>query len=214
MKNGNVVLGPFLDYRSADHTGTDGTDLPAPEYDEDTIGLGLWLFYDTRDSQLHPTKGVYDTLTFRLVPEGLSTFKDSRTFGQAEMDHRIFHSPAPGTVLAGRLLLGWSWGYPSYQYRYTLGGPYYLKGYYNNRFRGENFYVVQGEVRQDLFWIFSGAVFVEAGEVSDGRFEGGEFSAGFGLRMTLPPDHIAKVRLDAAWAKDQYSVYFIFGETF
>ncbi len=214
IKSGKMVLGPFLDYRSADHTGTDGTDLPAPEYDENTLGLGFCLFYDSRDNQLSPTKGVFDTLTFSLMPEGLSSFEYSETFFQAEMDHRIFYSPAAGTVLAGRLLLGETWGRPSYQYRYTMGGPYYLRGFYNNRFRGESFYVVQGEVRQDLFWIFSGAVFAEVGEVTDGRFERGELSAGFGLRMTLPPDHVAKVRMDAAWAKDQYSIYFVFGETF
>jgi outer membrane protein assembly factor BamA len=214
IKNGKLVFGPFLDFRSADHKGTDGTDVSPPEYGESTLGVGLCLFYDSRDNPLSPTRGVYDTLTFRLLPDELSSFEGSENFIQAEVDHRIFYSPKAGTTLAGRLFAGGTWGQPSYQYRYYLGGPYFLRGFYTNRFRGDSIYVAQAEVRQDLFWIFSGAAFVEAGEVTDDKFDRAELSAGVGVRMTLPPDHVAKVRLDAAWAKDQYSIYFIFGEAF
>ena len=214
MKNGQVSWGPFLDFRGANPEEVEGGGVAPPEYEEATLGLGLCFFFDGRDSQLSPTTGVFDTLTLRLVPDALSSFRDTEAFFQAEVEHRIFHSPAPGTVLAGRVHLANSWGRPSYQYRYFLGGPYELRGFYTNRFRGKRFYSFQGEVRQDLFWIFSGAVFADVGEVTDDRFERPEASVGAGLRMTLPPDHIAKVRLDFAWAKDQQSIYFIFGEAF
>ena len=212
--NGEVSMGPFLDYRGAELKEVDGTGIEVPEYDETTLGLGMRFFYDIRDSHLNPTSGVFDTLTIRYVPDSLSTFKGSDTFFQAEIDHRIFYSPASGTVLAGRIHLAGSWGDPSYQYRYRLGGPYELRGFWNNRFRGDSLYLVQGEVRQDLFWIFSGAAFAEVGEVTDHKFDSPETSYGGGLRMTLPPDHIAKARLDFAWAKDQHSIYLIFGEAF
>jgi outer membrane protein assembly factor BamA len=214
MENGKISMGPFLDYRGAEQEEVEGTGVAVPEYDEKTLGLGVRFFYDNRDSHLSPTSGVFDTLTIRYVPDSLSTFKGSDTFFQAEVDHRLFYSPAPGTVLAGRLHLAGSWGDPSYQYRYSLGGAYELKGFFNNRFRGDSLYVVQGEVRQDLFWIFSGAAFAEVGEVTDSRFGSPETSYGGGFRMTLPPDHVAKVRIDFAWARDQKSIYLIFGETF
>ncbi len=213
-EDGKISMGPFLDYRGARQKGVEGNDVSAPEYDEASLGLGMRFFYDIRDSHLNPTSGVFDTLTVRYVPDSLSTFKGSDTFFQVEVDHRIFYSPTPGTVLAGRVHLGGSWGAPSYQYRYTLGGAYELRGFFNNRFRGDSLYVVQGEVRQDLFWIFSGAVFAEVGKVTDSRFDSPETSYGGGFRMTLPPDHVAKVRLDFAWARDQKSIYFIFGESF
>ncbi|MDF1536598.1 MAG: BamA/TamA family outer membrane protein [bacterium] len=161
------------------------------------------MYYDGRNNQLNPTRGVYDTLTLKIVPDCLTTYDGSRTFSQAEVDHRIFTSPVSGLVLAGRLALAGSWGRPSYQHRYSLGGPYALRGYYTNRFRGDSYYVLQGEARKKLFWIFSGALFAEAGAVTEDRFGGPEVSAGAGLRMTLPPDHIAKARLDFAWAEDQ-----------
>jgi hypothetical protein len=213
-KSGKLTYGPFIDYRGASFDGVDGTDIAPPEYDERSLGAGLCVFYDARDSSLNPTKGVYDTLTLRVVPDGLSTYELSGSFFQAEVDHRIFHSPAPGLVLAGRLALAGTWGRPSYQYRYELGGPYALRGYFINRFRGDSYYVLQGEARKELFWIFSGALFAEAGAVTDDRFGGPEYSAGAGLRMTLPPDHVAKARLDFAWSEDQHSVYFLFGEAF
>ena len=213
-EGGKVSFGPFLDYRGANEEGVDGSSVAAPEYDEATLGLGWQFFYDNRDSQLNPESGVFDTLILRLVPDALSTGKGSNSFLQAELDHRIFYSPAPGMVLAGRLLLAGSLGDPTYQYRFSLGGPDELRGFYTNRFRGKNLYIVQGEVRQDLFWIFSGAAFAEVGEVTDDRFGSPETSYGAGLRMTLPPNHIAKARLDFAWAKDQHSIYLTFVEAF
>lgn len=213
-ESGKLSLGPFLDFRGVRLEAVEGDSLEAPEYDEATLGLGMRFFYDNRDSKLSPTAGVFDTMTVRYVPDSLSAFKGSGNFFQAEVDHRIFYTPASGTVLAGRLHMASSWGDASYQYRYSLGGPYELRGYYTNRFRGDRYYIAQGEVRQDLFWIFSGAVFAEAGEVTDDRFDSPETSYGFGFRMTLPPDHVAKARIDFAWAEDQHSIYFIFGEAF
>ncbi|UCF88992.1 MAG: BamA/TamA family outer membrane protein [bacterium] len=214
LQSGKVSMGPFLDVRGAEEKEVNGTGVPPPEYDEMTLGLGMRFFYDNRDSHLSPTKGVFDTLTVRYVPGSFSDYKGGGTFLQAEVDHRTFYEPVDGTVLAGRIRLARSWGDPSYQYRYFLGGPYELKGYYTNRFRGDNLYLFQGELRQDLFWIFSGAAFAELGEVAEDRFHSPETSYGAGLRMTLPPDHVAKVRLDFAWARDQKSIYFIFGEAF
>jgi len=211
---GKISWGPFLDFRSADSKGVDGSDVAPPVYNEASLGTGFWFFFDERDSKLNPSTGVYDTLILRMVPNSLTSYEGTSTFYQAEVDHRIFGSPAEGLVLAGRIHLGNSWGQPSYQYRYSLGGPYELRGFFTNRFRGKRFYSLQGEVRKNLFWIVIGAFFADMGEVTDSSFDSPETSFGGGLRMTLPPDHIAKVRLDFAWARDQSSIYFIFGEAF
>jgi len=214
IESWKISMGPFLDFRGAEKKGVEGNDITPPEYNENTLALGMNLFYDDRDSRLDPTSGVFDTLIIRYVPKALSEYKGGNSFFQAEVDHRIFYSPADGTVLAGRLHLAKSWGVPSYQYRFSLGGPYDLRGFYVNRFRGDRLWSAQAECRQDLFWIFSGAVFAEEGEVTDNHFGSPETSYGAGIRMTLPPDNIAKVRLDFAWARDQHSIYFIFGEAF
>lgn len=212
--SGELTWGPFLEFRGVDDDGAEGNDLVPPEYEEASLGVGLGLVYDGRDSDLSPTSGIFDMLTLRLVTDSMTSYEGSHTFFQVEVDHRNFTSLSDGFVLAGRIHLGVSSGTPSYQYRYSLGGPYELRGFLVNRFRGKHFYNLQGEVRKDLFWIFSGAAFAELGEVTDDRFNSPETSVGAGFRMTLPPDHIAKVRMDFAWAKDQQAIYFIFGEAF
>jgi outer membrane protein assembly factor BamA len=209
-----ITSGPFIDYRGTDPKGVDGTDITPPEYKESTLSLGFSLNYDSRDSNLSPTSGYYNALTVRIVPDFLSTYQESETFLQAEGDLRAFRSIGEGLVLAGRFYAGGSWGTPSYQFRYSLGGPYLLRGFFTNRFRGDKFYVAQGELRKHLLLIGSGVVFAEIGEVTDDRFESPRTSYGFGLRVTLPPDNVAKARVDLAWSEDQQSIYFVFGEAF
>jgi outer membrane protein assembly factor BamA len=211
---GKITMGPYLDYRCVDVEEIDGNQVTPPAVDEASLGIGMNFFYDNRDNPLSPTRGVYDNLILRLVPDALTTYEGSKTFFQAEVDGRMFTSPVDGLVLAGRLHAGGSWGEPSYKFRYSLGGPYALKGFFTNRFRGDKFYMLQGEARKSLFGNFSGTAFVEAGEATDEWFSSPQTSFGVGLRATLPPGHVAKVRLDFAWAEDQHSIYFIFGETF
>ena len=209
-----TAFGPFLDYRGVHPKGVEGTEIPPPDFDESSLALGYFLTYDNRDSWLSPTDGQYSTVRVSLVPDSLSTYGQNRTFLQAEMDNRIFRPLGGGLVFAGRFFVEGSWGTPSYQFRYSAGGPYFLRGFFTNRFRGDKFYVAQGEMRKHLFWIGSAAVFAEIGEATDDWFGSPKASVGAGLRFTLPPDHVAKARLDFAWAKDQRSIYFIFGEAF
>jgi hypothetical protein len=215
---GKLTMGPFLDFRGADLNSVDGSDIPVPEYEAATTALGFCVFYDGRDNHLSPTSGVYDTLTLRLAPKGLSSYEDNRTFFQAEVDHRKFTAPIAESVVGWRFYLAGSWGKPSYQYRYFLGGPYVLRGFYTNRFRGDKVYAVQVEGRREITHLWGSTVslaaFMELGEATDNWFGDPKSSYGGGLRFTLPPDHVAKVRLDFAWAEDQNSIYFIFGEAF
>jgi len=213
-KRGAMSLGPLLDFRCTNSTGIDGTDVAPPDYGESTLALGYFLTYDSRDSVLSPTSGMFNMVTLRFVPDLLSSSAQESTFLQAEVDHRGFLSVGGGVVLAGRFYVGGSGGTPDYHFRYSMGGPYLLRGFYTNRFRGDKFYSLQGELRKHLFWIGSAVVFAEIGETTDDWFESPEASVGAGLRFTLPPDHVAKARVDFAWSKDQYSIYFIFGEAF
>jgi len=213
-KNQAATFGPYLDYRGVHPEGVDGTAIPPPDYDESSLALGYYLTYDRRDSNFSPTEGFFNTARVRVVPDFLSTYGENKTFLQAEVDHRRFRPLGDGLVLAGRLYAGGSWGTPSYQFLYSVGGPYLLRGFFTNRFCGDKFYVIQGELRKQLFWMGSAAMFAEIGEATDDWFRSPKASIGVGLRFTLPPDHVAKARLDFAWAEDQQSVYFIFGEAF
>ena len=208
-------LGPYLDFRSREEDGVDGVPGASSGIpDETSLGLGLCLTYDKRDSTMSPTWGQYAQFRLLYVPDALTSLDNEDGFTTGEVDIRLFDSLSPGWIIGGRLHAGTSLGDPSYLYRHTLGGPDNLRGYLMNRFRGTSFYLVQWETRFPLFWIVSGATFFELGDVGDDSFDNPKWSAGFGIRGALPPDWIKIARMDIAWSEDQHAVRFLFGEAF
>ncbi len=211
----SFTFGPYLDLRSREEDGVDDdpsvrSGLP----DETSVGLGLSLVYDTRDSAASPTWGKYAEFRLLFVPDVLTSLDIKDGFGVGEVDIRSFDSLRPGWIIGGRFHAGFSLGDSSYLFRHTLGGPDDLRGYLFNRFRGNHFYLVQWETRFSLFWVITGAVFAGLGDVADDSFDNPKWSAGFGFRAALPPDWIKKARMDIAWSEDQRAVRFVFGEAF
>lgn len=99
-----------------------------------------------------------------------------------------------------------------------LGGADLLRGYLNNRFRGDAFTAATGELRIPIWSFISGAAFTEAGRVFllEGEDDGPAIgmTSGFGLRFGLPPDGLIKLRFDAGFARDGWGLFFKFGEAF
>ena len=87
-----------------------------------------------------------------------------------------------------------------------------MRGYYNNRFRGDRYYAAQAELRFPLYKRFSGVAFVDAGDVADDGFRKPKWTWGGGLRFALSEN--IKLRLDYGIAKDQRGVFFTFSEAF
>ncbi|MCB9012682.1 MAG: amidohydrolase family protein [Bacteroidales bacterium] len=179
--------------------------------DEQNLGLGLSLIYDTRDNPGSTKLGFYGSAYYENV-SGLNTSTTGNA-GLLGADIRYFHYIYTSKyVFAARFSGGTSFGRPSYLYRYSLGGPERLRGYYSNRFRGNNFYSVQTEFRFPVYKKFSGVCFVDEGDVSDGKLDKVLFSYGGGIRFSIN-DNVA-LRLDYGRGKDQNGVFFTFGEAF
>ena len=124
---------------------------------------------------------------------------------------------APDLVLALRGEGAASFGQRSFATDYSLGGSDLLRGYYQNRFRGQQYAAGTGELRFPLIGPFSGAAFTDVGRVwvTNGRNQGRvAVSYGAGVRYALPPSRLARLRLDFACAPDQRGVFFSFGEAF
>ncbi len=215
MEDSKIKMGLFLDYRLRNEVSVDGDETVRLFPDESRLGFGYSLAYDTRDSSISPSKGTFQRYSFLYLPKSITSLDSAETFFQAELDFRGFYSLSSGVALAGRVNAGTSWaGDPTYLYRYSLGGSHSLRGYFHNRFRGKKFYLAQGELRFPLFWVVTGAVFADVGDVTDSGFESARSTFGGGLRFLLPPDYIAKVRFDYGIGEDQESIYFVFGEAF
>ncbi len=214
-EDSKIKMGLFLDYRLRNEVSVDGDETVRRFPDESRLGFGYSLAYDTRDSSINPAKGTFQRYSLLYLPESTTSLDSAETFFQSIVDLRGFYSPSDSITLAGRVSAGTSWGGdPTYLYRYSLGGSHSLRGYFHNRFRGKKFYLAQGELRFPLFWVVTGAVFADVGDVTDSGFESARSTFGGGLRFLVPPDYIAKVRFDYGKGEDQESIYFVFGEAF
>lgn len=179
---------------------------------ENTVALGFSFQQDTRDNTFSTRKGTLKQITAQYIPSA-SNIKGLDDALQVNAEVRHFRYIGNSNfVIATRLATGFSQGAPSYLFRYALGGPYALRGYYSNRFRGEKYYVGQLETRFPMYKIFSGVAFFDAGDVTDHDFSKPKYTCGIGLRVALSEN--IKLRLDYGIAKDQQGVFFTFSEAF
>lgn len=206
-----LSLGPIAYDRVRRETGVDGDGSRRLIAGEDTVEMGLAATYDGRDNEFSPTHGAYADLRALNHPTPSGS---GGNFSQAELDLRGYQSIGP-VVIAGHALGAWSWGDPSYLYRYQLGGSDLLRGFYGNRFRGKNKAAAQLEARFPIWNWLSGDAFADSGELSDGEFKGDvQTTYGAGIRIALPPSGMMKARIDYGQATDQSGIYVAFGHAF
>ena len=178
---------------------------------EQNLGLGLSLIYDTRDNPGSTRLGFYGSVFYENISDLKSSVSgNSGLFGA---DFRYFHYIYTSKfVIAARLSGGSSYGNPSYLFKYSIGGAEKLRGYYTNRFRGNHFYAAQAEFRFPVYQRFSGVCFVDEGDISDGDLNETLATYGAGIRFSIN-DNVT-LRLDYGVGNDQNGVFFTFGESF
>ena len=169
---------------------------------------GVAWYYNIKRPWGNPWKGQYHDLAFGCAP-GL--FK-SKPFCRIEGNVRLYVPLHKRIVMAGRGMAGTALLNPfSYSLAYSLGGRRVLRGWTENRFRGDKTYLIQGELRTDVWKdILSGVVFLETGEVASFKksFKGPRWSYGAGLRLGLPPTYAIKMRADLG-ISDEKTMNFI-----
>ena len=178
---------------------------------ESNLGLGLGITLDTRDNPNSTKLGFYGSVYYENISNLQSATAGTSALLGADLRyfHYIYNSKF---VVAARLSGGTSYGRPSYLYRYSLGGAERLRGYYSNRFRGNNFYSAQAEFRFPVYHRFSGVCFVDEGDISDTKLNKILLTYGAGVRFSIN-DNVT-LRLDYGVGKDQNGVFFTFGEAF
>jgi hypothetical protein len=177
-------------------------------------GLAQRLDYRNRDSG--PSFGWYEEVRFMGSPQESSDSagENGRSFAVLDIDLRFFQPMNKDVVFAVNLSAGTGIGQPSYLWAPRLGGTDQMRGYFENRFRGRNYYVEQTELRFPIWHPVSAATFLEFGEASPGDFQSPRVSGGWGLRIGLPPDYVSQLRIDWAFGEDQRGVFLDFGHAF
>jgi outer membrane protein insertion porin family len=120
-------------------------------------------------------------------------------------------------IIAARMMLGDADGFLPWAAEYTLGGDNTLRGYEDKRFRGDQMFLANAELRLPVHKSASLVLFYDTGMVWDTRLgEDLSFSDlvdayGVGFRVRTP---LGNLRLDFAQGEDESRVHFGFGEMF
>lgn len=178
-------------------------------------GIGPAFSMDTRDNPLNPKKGGYASLSALGFSRALgSDFGFTRT----ELDARKYLRTWPRHVLAlqGYALL--QTGAPPLRLLGLMGSDREMRGYYQGRYREQNYLALQAEYRLPLFWRFGMTAFVGAGEVWNWQqpyqMEVFKFTTGGGLRFLMDKKDNVNLRLDFAVGNHTTGFYVAFGESF
>lgn len=172
------------------------------------LSLPLSLTYDNRDDPLDASRGVYARA--ELTPFYETFASDSGAHAALDLRSYLALGEPGGTVLAGRLQLGALVG-PSARaappdFLFYSGGAGTVRGqkyksltanYGGVDFGGRSFAGVSGELRFPVGDRFGLAAFADAGFISSGFFEDGDWhaGAGLGLRYKTP---VGPIRVDLA----------------
>ncbi len=172
-------------------------------------GLELANIYDHTVKKARLTTGwsFRHDIHYHAIPNDLL---------RTEMDLKYYFPFSTNVGLAFSTKGGLSYGKRDYFDNFRLGGTDRLRGYLKNRFTGAHFVLQQSEIRfplpvKDLY----GVGFVDVGEIFN-PYENAflKYTYGFGARYALPPDDIEVIRIDVGFARDQWGVFFDFGQSF
>lgn len=183
-------------------------------------GLGLGIVYDTRHNVLNVRDGAFNQLYYLRSDE---SWGSDYNFSTIISDNRIYKSLNERTVWANQLLGQFNWGDVPFNQMALMGGESIMRGYYLGRYRDLNQLAAQTELRFLPFKLpftkrLGGAVFGSVGAVFPNFNSLGQedftWSVGGGLRYLLFQRKDIYTRLDVAYTKEGFGIYFFIGEAF
>lgn len=185
--------------------------------------LTLGLSNDLRDSRLNPREGSFTSFSGELAGSFLGGASD---FSKLQAEYRRYLPIGANHVLAFRFMGGTSFGDLPLFESYSVGGANTLRGYEEDRYRGENMVLGSVEYRHKLNDSLSLVGFMDAGSAYGGRFAtvvpgfnvpaddqslSPHVGVGVGMRVITP---LGPIRLDFGWGEEGNQPHFSFGQTF
>lgn len=180
-----------------------------------TSGIGPLITFDTRDNIFSPTTGSYYQFSART---GLRALGSDYEFTRTEVDFRQYLNVSDEHVLALQAFGTFISGDAPFHKLAELGGQNRMRGYYEGRYRDNNYTAVQAEYRFPVIWRFGCVMFAGAGDVAPtlGRFRLSDIkpSYGFGLRFAFAPEERLNLRLDFGFGNNSSGMYIGVTEAF
>lgn len=178
-------------------------------------GFGVSLDWDTRDAVLYPRKGVFFQITADTY--GAMTGSDF-AFTSLKLDCRGYFLVAPDQVLALQAYVRSTAGEVPFHKLAFLGGESLMRGYYKGRFRDKDILAVQAEYRVMVTKRIGVVGFAGLADVfpafADFKLKTIKYSLGAGSRYMVNKREGTTLRLDMAWGKRSFGLYFTAQEAF
>jgi len=211
----NLYLGLGWGYAKSRSEVLLGISLPPglrPEaFDAIISAPELHLQRDTRDNNFYPTSGSLLDIFVQIHDPSVG---DSFAYQVYVVDLKGYPSLDEKSVLAWRVQARFTDGAVPF---YDLG-QYDARGYERGRYRDRQLVGAEIEYRRHLVWRFSGTVFFNVGQVAPqlGEFTAANwlFGAGVGIRFRLTEKNPLNYRIDFAYGRNGFIVYFAVAEAF
>ena len=213
----HLYAGPMLDLTSAWALKRDSIAMANWSEDQPTqvlsFGVGVQLYFDTRDNHTATKKGTYVLFKQMFYPK---FFGNKMPFGLTEIKLLQFCPVWKGGTLAFALQGKFGFGDVPWSKMPTFGGSYLMRGYYEGRFQDRCMVNAIFEVRQHIWRWFSAATWVGAGTVEnklkDFTFKHVLPCAGLGIRFEIRQN--SSIRLDVGFGKQDMGIAFRINEAF
>ena len=178
-------------------------------------GMGLIWVWDNRDNVFFPNSGGMSKAKALFYTKDLGS---DFTYSWLEVDSRRYWSFAPDHVIAVQIYLSTCGGDPPFFKLPALGGSSTMRGYYQGRYRDNNYFAMQVEYRQ-YFWRRLGfVVFAGVGDVATQltslQLHGLKPSLGAGIRFLFNEEQKINLRMDIGFGRKTNGVYFGIEEAF
>lgn len=182
----------------------------------DMNSLGYNLLFDNRDNVNFPTKGFFIQFKNGFIREA---FGASENFNSYEIAFNNFWDIKKNSksIFVSRLFADITSGDVPFSGENIIGSDD-LRGYSEGRYRGNQVYAIQAELRQNIYKKFGMIGFVGFGSAVDEVSEilDSEIlpSIGFGIRYLMIPKENINIGFDVGFGRDDWSLAFRIGETF
>lgn len=179
--------------------------------------FGLGLGHDNRNGRTRPTAGHVVRAFVRSY--NFKTEKVQEDFYARGIDAKQYFTLADRQSLALQVYAAATEqeDLPFYLLQ-VMGGSQVLRGFYSNQFRDYAVAFSQAEWRyvwnQDWGLRTFAGVGTHAKRLNELRETSGKAAGGFGVDYFLDPKSMINLRLDFGFSKDNFGVYFLFGNAF
>lgn len=180
-----------------------------------TSRAGLLATWDTRDNIFSAHGGRYYQASWLFSHPSIGS--DQR-YGRLNLDFREYTPVGELQTLAFQAFGTFISGTAPFHKLATLGGQNLMRGYYEGRYRDNDYLAAQAEFRTDFFWRIGGVAFLGAGEVAHtlAGFTLADVkpSYGIGVRFSFSPEERLNIRMDVGFGKGSSGVYVGASEVF